>query len=102
MEKYNHSSVCAVHVRAHSRQPLQEELVERLLAAAAPRHTEQQRVSKQRGAVRGGGAKVPVVGPLPQVEGQLHPLLFLRLVALPLLASAQLVPAGSHIGQVMR
>lgn len=64
-----------------SRQPLQEQLVERLLAAAAARHTQQQRVSEQRGPIRAAArAVLPAVGALPQVERQQHLLLLLLLL----------------------
>jgi len=69
------------------RQSLQEQVVERLPAAAAARHVEQQRVTEQRRAVRvAAGAVVPVVRALPQVKRQQHLLLLL------LLQHAQLIP----------
>lgn len=74
------------------RQPLQEQVVERLLAAAAARHAKQQRVSEQRRAVRAAArAVVSVVRALPQVEREQHLLLLL------LLQLAQLVPEHKHV-----
>ena len=82
-----HVCVCVCVCVLYSRQSLQEQVVERLPAAAASRHAEQQRVSEQRCAVRAAArAVVSVVRTLPQVESQQHLLLLL------LLQHAQLVP----------
>lgn len=73
------------------RQPLQEHVVERLLAAAAARHAEQQWVSEQRRSIGAAArAVVPVVGAFPQVERQQH-LLRPQLRSL-LRPQAQLIP----------
>lgn len=50
MDKKNITGVFKLCVSIHLRQPLQEKLVELLLATAAARHAKQQRVPEERGA----------------------------------------------------